>query len=78
MSKIVNISEKRFKSALKGMLMNEINSEYDPTSNQEPFEFDRSGTPYDNTEDGHGEGIVGKPTDPTVYDKNAPDDIVNV
>ena len=37
------------------MLINEINAEYDPSSNQEPFKFDRSGTPYDSTEDGHGE-----------------------
>ena len=78
MSKIINISEEKFRKALKEMLINEIAPEYDPSSNSEPFEFERTGTPQESVEDGHGEGLVGKPADPTVYDKNAPDDIVNV
>lgn len=70
MKRTINISEKKFMKALRRIVEME-----DVYNNYEPFE--REGTPYENVEDGHGESIVGKNIDPTVYDKNAPDGIVN-
>lgn len=73
MGKIVNISEDKFMNALRSI----VNEYYDP---RDPFadQFEREGTPYENTEDGHGESLVGKNSDPTYYGKNEGlDDIVN-
>lgn len=67
--KKVNISEDRLKKALREIFKEEMYQ-----SNQDPFadqrEFKREGTPYENVEDGHGESIVGKPVDPTIYQPN--------
>ena len=64
--KKVNISEDKLKKALREIFKEEVYQ-----SNQDPFadqkEFKREGTPYENVEDGHGESIVGKPVDPTIY-----------
>jgi hypothetical protein len=67
--KKINISEDKLKKALREIFKEEMYQ-----SNQEPFadqsEFKREGTPYENVEDGHGESIVGKPVDPTIYQPN--------
>jgi len=67
--KKINISEDRLKKALREIFKEEMYQ-----SNQDPFadqrEFKREGTPYENVEDGHGESIVGKPVDPTIYQPN--------
>ena len=66
--KKINISEEKLKKALKEIFKEEVYQ-----SNQEPFagqELERKGTPYENVEDGHGESIVGKPADPTIYKPN--------
>jgi hypothetical protein len=79
MSKIVNISEKKFMKALRHIVTEEAPSNYDPFADQiaDKKKFSRLGTPYEGNQDGHGESTVGEPVDPTVYDKNAPDSIVN-
>lgn len=65
--KKVNISEDKLKKALREIFKEEVlNSEY--ADNQHPF--GRKGTPEEGTEDGHGESIVGKPVDPTIYQPN--------
>ena len=75
MSKIVNISEEKFKRALREVFKEQVlNGEYPDNQHQ----FGRLGTDQENTEDGHGESIVGKNVDQTNY---GPDqglhDIVN-
>ena len=72
--KKVNISEDKLKKALREIFKEEVLNKNgaDP---QHPF--GRKGTDFEGVEDGHGESIVGDPVDPTVYDKNAPDGIVN-
>ena len=73
--KIVNISEDKHKAALRKLFKEEVLNGQDP-DNQHPF--GRLGTDQENTEDGHGESIVGKNVDQTNY---GPDqglhDIVN-
>ncbi len=67
--KKVNISEDRLKKALREIFKEEMyQSNYEPFADQR--EFKREGTPYENVEDGHGESIVGKPVDPTIYQPN--------
>ena len=67
--KKVNISEDRLKKALREIFKEEMyQSNYEPFADQK--EFKREGTPYENVEDGHGESIVGKPVDPTIYQPN--------
>ena len=67
--KKVNISEDRLKKALREILKEEMyQSNYEPFADQK--EFKREGTPYENVEDGHGESIVGKPVDQTIYQPN--------
>ena len=77
MGKIINISENKFNKILRKI----VSEEFDGVENNyEPFEdqMQREGTPYENTEDGHGESIVGKNIDPTYYNKNQGlNDIVN-
>ena len=67
--KKVNISEDKLKKALRGIFKEEMyQSNYEPFADQK--EFKHEGTPYENVEDGHGESIVGKPVDPTIYQPN--------
>ena len=67
--KKVNISEDKLKKALREIFKEEMyQSNYEPFADQS--EFEREGTPYENVEDGHGESIVGKPVDPTIYQPN--------
>lgn len=67
--KKVNISEDKLKKALREIFKEEMyQSNYEPFADQK--EFKREGTPYENVEDGHGESIVGKPVDPTIYQPN--------
>ena len=69
MSKTIKITEDKFKRVLREVFKEEIYQD-----NRDPFadqkEFKREGTPYENVEDGHGESIVGKPVDPTIYQPN--------
>ena len=62
MSKKINITEEKLKRALMKIMAEDI----DVRNNYEPF--DLKGTPFENSQDGHGESIVGEPSDPTVYD----------
>ena len=67
--KKINISEEKLKKALREIFKEEIYQDNrDPFADQKNFE--REGTPYENVEDGHGESIVGKPVDPTIYQPN--------
>ena len=73
--KKVNISEDKLKKALREIFKEEIlnNDEPNAATPRDPFGQDaleRKGTPYENREDGHGESIVGKPVDPTIYQPN--------
>lgn len=72
MSKIVNISEEKFRRALREVFKQEVGAlnNDEAATPHDPFGQDgleRKGTPYEGVEDGHGESIVGKPSDPTIY-----------
>lgn len=56
MSKIVNISEKKFMKALRHIVTEEAPSNYDPFADQiaDKKKFSRLGTDYEAMEDGHG------------------------
>jgi hypothetical protein len=68
MSKTIKITEDKFKRVLREVFKEEIYQD-----NRDPFadqRMEREGTPYEGVEDGHGESIVGKPVDPTIYQPN--------
>ena len=73
--KKVNISEDKFKKALREIFKEEVLNGEAP-DNQHPF--GRKGTPYENVEDGHGESTVGHGPDYLDKNQGLNTDIVNV
>jgi hypothetical protein len=81
MSKIVNISEEKFRRALREVFKQEVGAlnNDEAATPHDPFGQDgleRKGTPYEGVEDGHGESTVGR--GPDNFDKNKGlNDVIN-